>query len=179
MSESSEAVKRWRVLLKEKLIKALGGKCAVCGYSKCAQALELHHIDPAKKEFNFGQIIRNPKKWLVVKEEAEKCLLLCANCHREFHAGIFVTLPEPDYRFDLPPIPVVTPCPVCGKNKPEALVTCSRNCAAKKRAKVDWSKIDLSDELKAADGNYTKVGEKFGVTGNAIKKHLLKYSSVV
>jgi predicted HNH restriction endonuclease len=28
-----------------------------------------------------------PESWEKVKAEIEKCALLCANCHREFHAG--------------------------------------------------------------------------------------------
>lgn len=28
-----------------------------------------------------------------MKEEADKCILLCANCHREFHAGM-LQLPQ-------------------------------------------------------------------------------------
>lgn len=32
---------------KEKLIEYKGGKCQVCGYNKCASALEFHHLDPS------------------------------------------------------------------------------------------------------------------------------------
>ena len=61
-----------------------GGSCEKCGYSKCIAALEFHHKDPAQKDPSFGNFkLRqfNDK----FKEELDKCLLLCANCHREEH----------------------------------------------------------------------------------------------
>lgn len=88
MSKSAEAVKRWRVNSKKKIVDALGGKCRVCGYTKCHQALEVHHIDPSTKEFSFGAFRANPKSWEKVVGELKKCVLLCGNCHAEFHAGI-------------------------------------------------------------------------------------------
>lgn len=38
---------------KEKLVAYLGGKCICCGYSKCMDALEFHHLDASKKEFSI------------------------------------------------------------------------------------------------------------------------------
>ena len=67
---------------KEKIVKLHGGKCSVCGYDKCINALEFHHIDPDKKTFG----IANKYGANEMFEEAKKCILLCANCHRELHA---------------------------------------------------------------------------------------------
>jgi hypothetical protein len=70
-----------------KLYGLLGDKCWVCGYDKCRQALEFHHFDPKQKE--FGLSAREMQyAWKRVWKEAQKCCLLCANCHREVHAGI-------------------------------------------------------------------------------------------
>lgn len=65
----------------------LGGKCMLCGYSRCLEALDFHHRDPKKKDFGLseGGITRS---WEKTKKEIEKCALICANCHREVHAGI-------------------------------------------------------------------------------------------
>jgi hypothetical protein len=61
--------------------KLLGGKCSTCGYNKCDAALEFHHISD-NKEF----VIAGAKYgWEKLKPEIEKCILLCANCHREVH----------------------------------------------------------------------------------------------
>ena len=69
------------------LVEYKGGKCEICGYDKCKQALEFHHIDPNEKEFGIGEkgYTRSIER---VKEEVDKCLLVCANCHRELHAGL-------------------------------------------------------------------------------------------
>ena len=69
--------------IKRKCVEYKGGKCSKCGYNKCLSALEFHHLDPLKKEFG----IRSKKiKWDILKQELDKCLLVCANCHREIHA---------------------------------------------------------------------------------------------
>lgn len=60
-----------------------GGKCINCGYNKCLDALQFHHIDPAEKEFHLGN--SRGKKLEVIKKELDKCLLLCSNCHIEAH----------------------------------------------------------------------------------------------
>lgn len=82
-------IKRYRHKVKLEAIKYKGGCCKICNYSKCINALEFHHLDPNEKEFTLSQGI---KSWNRVKIELDKCILLCANCHREVHAGL-VTLP--------------------------------------------------------------------------------------
>lgn len=75
--------KKQRNLTKETLIALKGGKCERCGYNKCIQALEFHHLDPTQKKFSLsthrGSAIEHSLK------EIEKCVLLCANCHKEEH----------------------------------------------------------------------------------------------
>ena len=63
-----------------------GGCCQVCGYDRCIEALEFHHLDPSQKDFGISKK-GYTRSWEKVKEEVEKCILLCANCHREAHAG--------------------------------------------------------------------------------------------
>lgn len=43
------AVGKRRHRVKEMSVEYLGGKCQVCGYRKCPQALDVHHRDPSKK----------------------------------------------------------------------------------------------------------------------------------
>jgi len=79
-----EAVSIRRRKTKEILVDFLGGKCEFCGYNKSIKALEFHHKNPSEKEFNISKkgCTISIKK---LKKEAKKCLLLCANCHREQH----------------------------------------------------------------------------------------------
>ena len=64
-----------------------GGKCQLCGYDRCSEAMEFHHLDGTKKDFGISQK-GHTRGWKKVKVELEKCVMLCANCHREIHAGI-------------------------------------------------------------------------------------------
>ena len=75
----------WRVKAKSKLVEYKGGKCEKCGYNKCVDALDFHHRNPDEKDFSIGG-----KSWSFerLKNEVDKCILVCANCHREIHYNI-------------------------------------------------------------------------------------------
>lgn len=64
-----------------------GNKCQCCGYDKYIGALEFHHVDPSQKDFSIASK-GYTHSWDKVRQEIEKCVLVCANCHREIHAGI-------------------------------------------------------------------------------------------
>jgi len=80
----SENVKKRRKKLKRMSVELLGGKCQICGYSKCINALEFHHLENFTKDFGISAQ-GFTRSWLKIKEELKKCMLLCANCHREIH----------------------------------------------------------------------------------------------
>lgn len=61
--------------------------CSICGYNKCANALEFHH-EENDKEFNVGSMVGSGYSLKMIKEEMDKCEVLCANCHRELHAKL-------------------------------------------------------------------------------------------
>ena len=79
-------VKKYRSNLKEKLVEYKGGKCEVCGYNKCIEALEFHHLDPSEKEFGVSSY--SSLSFDKAKKEVDKCILVCANCHREIHHAL-------------------------------------------------------------------------------------------
>lgn len=81
------AVKKRRRNLKLMAIERKGGKCEKCGYKKYYGALEFHHRDPAKKKFDLSTKGLT-RSWDRIRKEVNKCLLLCANCHRETHESI-------------------------------------------------------------------------------------------
>jgi len=74
--------RRERKELKNKAVEYKGGCCEKCGYNKCNEALEFHHLDPNEKDFGIGGRTRS---WENVKKELDKCMMVCANCHREIH----------------------------------------------------------------------------------------------
>lgn len=81
----SQSVVSWRKRVKQQLIEYKGGKCECCGYNVCIEALEFHHLNPSEKDF---QISGTSKSFETLKKEADKCILVCSNCHREIHAGM-------------------------------------------------------------------------------------------
>ncbi|MGI5826808.1 MAG: hypothetical protein ACOX50_05360 [Patescibacteria group bacterium] len=88
-----EAVTRRRKQLKEMAIRLKGGRCQICGYNRHVGALEFHHLEEGSKE--FGLSTRGlTRSWEKIRAEVEKCILVCANCHREIHGGLVVDLGE-------------------------------------------------------------------------------------
>lgn len=85
-----KAVAKRRQKLKLMVIEYKGGKCILCGYKNYPGAFDLHHVDGATKEFGLS-MQGLTRSWEKTKKEADKCVLLCANCHREVHGGV-VTL---------------------------------------------------------------------------------------
>jgi len=82
-----KAVAKRRRKIKTFSIEYKGGKCQTCGYNRCVAALELHHLKAQDKKFVISDK-GYTRSWEKVKAELDKCILLCANCHREVSAGI-------------------------------------------------------------------------------------------
>ncbi len=84
---NAERVAARRRRVKEILIAEAGGSCELCGYDRCARALEFHHRD--REEKAFGIAYRGVSRSLErARAEAAKCVLLCSNCHAEVEAGV-------------------------------------------------------------------------------------------
>lgn len=64
-----------------------GGKCKICSYDRCLDALDFHHRDPSEKEDGIGKLLGRTGLDNV-RLEVKKCVLVCCRCHREIHAGI-------------------------------------------------------------------------------------------
>lgn len=80
---NKKTIERLRIL-KSKMVEYKGGSCSRCGYNKYQGALEFHHLDPSQKDFNPSKLKKN-KFDDKIKLELDKCILVCANCHREIH----------------------------------------------------------------------------------------------
>lgn len=69
---------------KEQMVRLKGGKCSRCGYQGHIASFDFHHLDPKKKNFGIGNFKNRSLSNL--QDELAKCILLCANCHRELEA---------------------------------------------------------------------------------------------
>jgi hypothetical protein len=86
----SEQMAARRRRVKQMLVEDAGGRCRLCGYDRYVGALQFHHLDRETKSFQLGTggLTRS---LAVMRAEAAKCMLLCANCHAEVEGG-FVSL---------------------------------------------------------------------------------------
>lgn len=81
-----KAVAKQRRKIKLMAIEYKGGKCQICEYDKCPGALDLHHIN-GQKLFGIGEK-EYTRSWKKIRDDLNKCVLVCANCHREIEVGI-------------------------------------------------------------------------------------------
>lgn len=83
----NKRVKERQRNLKQQCVDYKGGVCSICGYNKCLGALEFHHLNPEEKDFGIAKLrCKNIND--VIKQELDKCILVCANCHRELHETV-------------------------------------------------------------------------------------------
>mgnify|MGYP000049955768 FL=1 len=82
-----KAVAKRRKKIREMAVEYKSGKYMLCGYNRCIQALEFHHLGNTGKDFGISDK-GYTRSWERVKKEIDKCVLICANCHRELHTGI-------------------------------------------------------------------------------------------
>lgn len=167
---------------KHQAVLMLGGKCEKCGEQR-EHILAFHHIDGNEKDENPSRLLANSK----IEDffiEINKCILLCHNCHGDFHflegeKGITIQdylgreLPiynnnEINHTYEV----AEYFCKECGKklNYPNKNNLC-KECFSKKRRKVERpTKEELQEMLINAKGNFTAIGKQFGVTDNTIRK---------
>ena len=86
-----EAVTRRMRKVKRTLVEEFGGGCVVCGYHRAMINLCFHHVDPSTKAFGVSMALG--RSLAAYREEAEKCILVCANCHGEIEAGLIPSPP--------------------------------------------------------------------------------------
>lgn len=84
---SSEAVAARRRRVKQILMAEAGGACRRCGFAEHPAALHFHHLDPTTKSFavSGAGVTRSVAR---ARAEAQKCVLLCSNCHALVEAGV-------------------------------------------------------------------------------------------
>jgi predicted HNH restriction endonuclease len=80
-------IARERLKRKARAVAIMGDACRTCGRSAPRVMFEFHHRIASEKAFGISEdgIMRS---WPKVVAELQKCVMLCANCHREVHAGV-------------------------------------------------------------------------------------------
>ena len=82
----SRKVVDFRVRIKKALVEANNHKCAYCGLVDEYVVYDFHHLNPLKKSFGIGSNSTTHSKQAYA-DEAKKCVMLCANCHRKVEKG--------------------------------------------------------------------------------------------
>lgn len=170
-----EYVKQSRKNTKDRIVYVMGGKCQLCGYNRCRSALELHHVNPTEKEFHIS---RNTNlAWSKMKEEIKKCVLVCANCHREIHEQNILCTSSFDETRGLEideEIKGLTEhklyyCKGCGTIISASAEQYCPTCAGIARRIVERPNREKLKKL-IRNTPFTQIGTMYTVTDNAIRK---------
>lgn len=153
----SEYMKNRFIALKIRAIKYKGDVCSKCNTQYKYPCYDFHHTDPNTKEFIWGQL-RN-KSWDKIKQELDKCVLLCANCHRLEHSHAS-NIPEnltswfdesEIIRTKIPKEPYVQP------------------------KKIEWPSVEEMT-LLVSQSPMSKISKNLGVSDKAIAKYCAKHN---
>lgn len=164
MSKAKDVV-NFRIRIKTALVNAFDNKCQLCGHEYAQSVFEFHHLNPEEKSFGLG-VGSTTRAKSAYAEEAKKCVMLCANCHRLveyegvddselkciFNENIYYqTLDE-----------------LAQKHTKIAKET-------QKDTRIKPDKEQLLQDLKDYNGNFTAVGRKYGYSANAVVKWCKKF----
>ena len=155
----------------------MGGECQCCGYNKLNSALELHHLVSQEKEFTIAS--NTNVAWDSVRKEIQKCILVCANCHREIHAGLINNETLKSSFIEEKAIEIdelitsikqkeIFYCKNCGAEIYKGSQLCVK-CFAEQRRRVERpTRLELKNLIRTMP--FTKIGEKYSVADNTIRK---------
>lgn len=180
---SYQIVKDYRARLKERATYVLGNKCQCCGYDKCLQALEFHHLNPEEKEFGFGE--NTNRSWATTRLELTKCILVCANCHREIHAGLIdnsnlissfdeAKAQEIDQLVEDTKVHKIFYCKHCGAEVYQGNDCCSKCANILRRVVNRPSREELKELIYTQP--FTTIARTYGVSDNSIRKWCRSYN---
>jgi len=180
---SSKSVQLWRNNTKKKIVQSMGGKCCRCGYCKSISALHMHHIEPKNKIDEIANMLKNPRKIELILEECKKCVLLCSNCHFEYHDSLWnieeINIPKIDKSFFKLPNEDSEPCICCGKLTSN-LKFCSTECIGKHSGigyGIPWPNNEILLEMNRKMKK-SKICSLLNCSFSALAKRLRKLQSL-
>ena len=184
---SSSATTEYRKRRKLNLIKVSGSQCNLCGYHKSINALEFHHIDASQKSYGIASkgTCHDLESDL---SEIKKCILVCANCHREIHDGDYTA--DELWKLQQYSEEIANEvrqekidntsktqyyCLECGKLITSNKTGLCSECSHKQRRICDRP---TRDEMKDLIRKYpfTTIAKNYGVSDNAIRKWCKGYN---
>ena len=177
MSTTYENQKLRGLKKRVELVEYMGGKCSICGYDKSVSALEFHHLKPEEKSYSLDMRTMSSKNIEDLKKEADKCILVCSNCHREIHYphlnkeninetinGVFKEVMEKK----APQKKTKYICEYCGK--PFKAVTRKKFCCHECRMKsLNYPSYEEIKEKYKEVKSWTKVAEFYSLGRNVIR----------
>lgn len=175
-------IKNFRQRLKHRLIYIGGGKCCICGYDKCNTALEFHHLNPDEKEFTLSANANIGTERAI--NEIKKCILVCANCHREIHEGLIIP-PDQSSVIEERVNEILEEnqkikqkqfnyCKTCGKIISNKATYCEEHGKiSKRKVKERPSREELKNLIRNI--SFTEIGKKYEVSDNTIRKWCSTY----
>lgn len=165
--------------------------CCLCGYNKCGVGLDFHHIDESKKEFCIAERSRKNKySKEKINEEIQKCVLVCATCHREITHG-YCNIDLSQYRITKEFTALGSKKEVarsrtnktkdnickCGKRISLAAKTC-KNCFGKKCQKnPPITKELLTDRIKYE--SLEKIGKDYNCSASNVYRWCKFYGLII
>ena len=166
----AKEVTKARQKRKADLVYIMGGKCSLCGYDKCQQALEFHHIDKSMKKYTLSS--GSCHNWEEDISEIKKCALVCSNCHKEievFNYETFCTFDEEKYQ-ELNELRKnqENVCKSCGKPVTNKATYCVECWSIINRRVERPSREELKDMIRRLP--FTQIGKQYKVTDNTIRK---------
>lgn len=164
---------------KFKLIELRGNNgCEKCGYAKNLGALDFHHVDSSIKLFTLDSRKLSNKSWKSILSEFEKCIILCANCHREHHHPELNIIDRSLYNEIAEIEKINYKCIDCntgvyGKESKRCV-----SCATKSRRKYDRPELEvLLKEI--SENGYSATGRKYSVSDNTIRKWIKNFNKII
>lgn len=153
----------FRRRIKIALVKAFGEKCQYCGQKFSEVVFDFHHLKPKEKEFALGNSGSTRSK-AAYAEEAKKCCMLCANCHRLVenkeidNSLLYCNFNEDIYYSTIEKL--------ISKQKPSHVEKMEKHSK-----KPDRKTLKMLIRQKS----FCQIGRDFGVSDNAIRKWCISY----